>query len=165
MTVEAPRPAFEFLDAVTSDLCFVARGAALEDVFVAAADALLAATVEDPRAVREAVTVPLVLEDDDAELLLLRFLGELVFLRDARGLLLRAPSVRVEAIGAGAAGEGAPRGRPGRLRLVATLAGEPLSRDRHALAADVKAVTAHGLRIAPSAAPAGGLEATVTLDV
>jgi len=71
--------------------------------------------------------------------------------------------------GAATSGEGAAPGTPGpaasRLRLSAILEGEPLDRARHALAADVKAVTAHGLRIVPRPAPEGGLEATVTLDV
>jgi SHS2 domain-containing protein len=139
---------FEFVEGATSDLAFVARGATLDALFAAASEALLAATVEDPGAVARRERRTLSLAEPDVELLLLRFLNELVWLRDARELLLRAESVRVT--------------RNGDARLEATLVGEPLSRGRHALAADVKAATAHGLRVE---ARADGFEAHVTLDV
>jgi hypothetical protein len=42
------RPDYEFVEGATSDLCFVARGATLEEAFAAAAEALLAATLDDP---------------------------------------------------------------------------------------------------------------------
>jgi SHS2 domain-containing protein len=140
---------FEFVDAVTSDIRFVARGATLDAVFRAAAEALLAATVDNPEAVARRVQRAVVFEEPDLELLLLRFLNELVYLRDAEGLLLQAARVEVAA-------------DAGRARVMAQLAGEPLRRGRHLPASDVKAVTAHGLRVAR--APAGW-EATVTLDV
>lgn len=139
---------FEFVDDVTSDLSFVARGPSLPALFRAAAEALLAATVADPAAVRGSRREPVALEEPDLELLLLRLLAELVFLRDARGLLLRAGAIEVEA------------GPPARLR--GTLVGEPADPARHALEADVKAATAHGLRVTPTAQ---GWEARVTLDV
>jgi SHS2 domain-containing protein len=89
------------------------------------------------------------LAEPDLELLLLRFLNELVYLRDAEGLLLRPRELRVER-GAGEA------------RLAAELAGECLDPARHRLAAEVKAATAHGLSLAREG---GGWRASVTLDV
>lgn len=139
---------YEFVDAVTSDLSFVARGETLEQAFAAAAEALLAATVARPEAVEGRVTLPIRLEDDDLELLLLAFLSELVFRRDAQGLLLRVGRLRVLA--------------NGRARLEGELVGEPMDAGRHRLEGDVKAVTAHGLRVA---ALDGGWEVHVTLDV
>ena len=47
--------------------------------------------------------------------------------------------------------------------MTAELRGEPIDGTRHELAADVKAVTLHGLKVAP--ARGGGWEAEVTLDV
>jgi SHS2 domain-containing protein len=141
-------PAFEFVDDVTSDLSFVARGPDLAAVFAAAAEALLAATVAEPAAVVPAERLAIELEEPDLELLLLRFLAELIFLRDARGLLLRAEGLEVEA------------GPPARLR--GHLAGERADPARHALEGDVKAATAHGLAVR---AAGGGWEARVTLDV
>lgn len=140
---------FEFLDEMTSDLCFVARGDTLAGVFSAAAAALLAASVEAPEQVREEEVRRLELAEPDPELLLMRFLNELVYLRDAQGLLLRVRWLDVELGEDGA-------------RLEAELVGERLDPARHRLAADVKAATAHGLRIARED---GEYRARVTLDV
>jgi len=139
---------FEFVEDVTSDLAFVARGADLAALFAAAADAVLAATLEDVATLQERVRRPVTLEEPDLELLLLHYLNELIYLRDAERLLLRAGPLRVA--------------QNGEAHLAGELVGEPIDRTRHALLADVKAVTAHGLRVAP--AP-GGWEARVTLDV
>ena len=139
---------FEFVEGATSDLTFEARGATLPALFAAAAEALLAATLANPEAVEARRAEPITLVEPDLELLLLRFLNELVFLRDARGLLLRARQLSIE--------------RNGEARLRGELAGEPIDRERHRLEGDVKAATAHGLAVARDAA---GWRATVTLDV
>lgn len=140
---------FEFVDDVTSDLSFVARGETLPAVFAAAAAALLDATVEEPETVGEAETRHIELEEPDLELLLLRFLNELVYLRDAQALLLRPRELRVEV-----AQEEA--------RLSAELVGEHLDRARHQLVGEIKAATAHGLKLTQEAE---GYCARVTLDV
>jgi len=141
--------AFEFVEGATSDIAFRARGASAEEALAAAAEALLAATVEDPATVRDTERRPLVLKEPDLDLLLLRLLNELVYLRDAEGLLLRAGTLRV--------------GRDaGGVRLEGELRGEPVDPDRHALWAEVKAATAHDLALRPHA---GGWEARATLDV
>jgi SHS2 domain-containing protein len=142
--------AFELVEGATSDLAFVARGATPEAVFAAAAEALLAVTVEDPGQLGTRERRQVVLEEPALDLLLLRWLNELVFLRDAEGLLLRA-----ERIGLGT-GAGA-----GSWRLEAELAGEPIG-PSHRLLADVKAATAHGLWMGRTGQ---GWEARVTLDV
>lgn len=139
---------FRFVDAVTSDLSFIARGRSLEDLFSAAAEALVAATVENPDAVEARTARTLQLADTELDLLLMRFLNELIFLRDAEGLVLRPRALRFE--------------RNGAHRLEAELVGEGLDPTRHRLADDVKAATAHGLRVAQTDE---GWEASVTLDV
>jgi SHS2 domain-containing protein len=139
---------FEFVEGPTGDLSFVARGATLAEAFKAAAEALLAATVDDPASVAAAVQRQISLEEPDLELLLLRFLNELVWLRDAAELLLRVEGIEVAA------------GPPA--RLAAHLAGEAIDRERHALRSDVKAATAHGLQVVRTP---NGWEARATLDV
>lgn len=139
---------FEFVEGATSDLAFVARGKTLEEAFAAAAEALLAATVAAPEAVAEKERCELALEEPDLELLLLRFLNELVFLRDARGLLVHPRRLTI-------AGDG-------EVRLAAELWGEPLDPKRHRPTTEVKAATAHQLRVRRSQ---GGWAASVTLDV
>jgi SHS2 domain-containing protein len=143
------RPAIEFLDDVTSDLAFVARGGSLEAAFAAAAEAVLEATVENPEDVVDRVEARIELEEPDVELLLLAFLNELVFLRDARGWLLRARDLQIAV-------------EPGRATLEARVAGEPMDFGRHRPAAEVKAATAHGLRVRSNA---NQWEVAVTLDV
>jgi SHS2 domain-containing protein len=139
---------FEFVDGVTSDLSFVARGPTLETVFAAAAKALLAATVEDPASVAPRIRREVLLEEPDLELLLLRFLNVLIYLRDAEQLLLYPRWLRVSA------NEVA--------HLEADLVGEEIDSGRHCMDIEVKAATAHGLRIAREGAK---WEASVTLDV
>ncbi|RIK96245.1 MAG: archease [Proteobacteria bacterium] len=139
---------FEFVEDVTSDLAFVARGPTPDAVFRAAGEALLAATLEEPEALREEVRRDLALAEPDLELLLLHYLNELVYLRDAESLLLRADRLDV------AAGADA--------RLAAELVGERIDRTRHRLLAEVKAATAHGLHVGRAD---DGWEARVTLDV
>jgi SHS2 domain-containing protein len=143
---------FEFVDRVTSDLSFVARGPTLEAVFAAAAKALLAATVEDPESVAQRVRREILLQEPDLELLLLRFLNELVYLRDAEQLLLLPRRLRVS--------------QNDVAHLAAELTGELIDAERHHLDVEVKAATAHGLRIARAGAGEDGKwEASVTLDV
>ncbi len=142
-------PDFEFVEGATSDLAFVARGATEEEALVAASEALLAATLEDPASVADDVSRQVKLEEGDLDLLLLRLLNELVYLRDAEGLLLRARRVRLV------------RG-PDAIRLEAELAGEHIDRARHRLTTEVKAATAHGLCLEPTD---GGWRARATLDV
>jgi SHS2 domain-containing protein len=140
---------FAFVEGATSDLAFVATGATRADVFHAAAEALCAATVERPDDVAPKVVRTLALRDDDVELLLLAFLNELIYLRDAEGLVLRPLRVSWRDAGDG-------------FELRAELAGEPLDRARHALASEVKAATAHGLAVRPTPE---GWQAQVTLDI
>jgi SHS2 domain-containing protein len=140
---------YEFVDAVTSDVTFVARAASLEQLFAAAADALLAVTLEDPGAVQQRERRMLRLAEPDLELLLLRFLNELIYLRDAEQRLLRAAALHIASSGAGATLEG-------------ELAGERIDDTRHRLAADVKAATAHQLCVRREPQ---GWSARVTLDV
>jgi SHS2 domain-containing protein len=139
---------FEFVEGATGDLSFVATAGTLEALFAAAAEALLSVTLANPADVRELVREPIELAEPDLELLLLRFLNELVFLRDARGLLLHAGALRIQ--------------HDGEARLAGELCGEPIDRARHRLEADVKAATAHRLCVAREGA---GWRAALTLDV
>ena len=139
---------FRFVEGATSDLSFTASGDSPGDVFFAAAEALCAATVERPESVAPAVVREIRMTDTDLELLLLAFLNELIYLRDAEALVLRPQRVacRID----------------GDIELEATLAGEPLDRARHEIAGEVKAATAHGLSFTRTPQ---GWQASVTLDV
>jgi len=141
---------FEFVeDAVTSDVTFHAWGGSLDELFAAAVDATAATMVDDLGTVRPRLQRAVTVEANALDLLLLRLLEEAIFLKDTERLLLRAARVRVES-----------EARP--LRAHATLAGEPIDRTRHALLADVKAVTLHGLTVERRD---DAWRASVTLDV
>ncbi|KAB0672185.1 archease [Oryzomonas sagensis] len=141
---------YRFLDDIaTADVAFEAWGATREELFAAGADALLRTMVHDPKVVERREEQAVTVDDADLDLLLFSFLQELVFLKDARRLLLHPEKVRI-------AEEG------GRFRLDAVLRGEGIDRQRHPLVVDVKAVTLHRLRVA---CEAGVWRAVVVLDV
>jgi len=140
---------FEFVeDAVTSDVTFHAWGDTLDELFAAAVDATTAVMVPDLDSVRPVARRMAEVSADALDLLLLRLLEEVVFLKDTDGLLLRAEDVRV------------PDAQP--VCVQARLIGERIDRLRHGLAADVKAVTLHELRVERRD---GLWHADVTLDV
>ena len=139
---------YEFVDdAVTSDVTFHAWAATLDELFVAAADATLNVMVRALDAVRPVETRTVSLEADALDLLLRRFLDELIYRKDVDALLLRASRVAVDVA---------------HCRLDAVFAGERVDPGRHELVADVKAVTFHDLRVERTAT---GWDAHVTLDI
>ena len=144
----ATATSFDFVEGAPGDLSFVARGATPGEAFVAAGQAFLAATVEDPQAIERRERRSVLLEEPDLELLLLRFLNELVYLRDAEELLLHPDRIEIT--------------RDGSAELRAELVGERIDAERHGLGADIKAATAHGLRVAETHE---GWTASATLDV
>lgn len=136
-------------DIATADVAFEAWGESREAMFAAAADALLGTQVESPEAVARLREVDVEAEAEELDLLLLAFLQELIFRKDAGRLLLHAASIRIE-------------GSEGAYRVVATARGESIDPARHRLLADVKAVTLHRLR---AAFEDGAWRATVVLDI
>ena len=136
-------------DVAKADAAFEAWGATPEEVFAAAADATLNVMVEDPAAVAAREYRHLTAEAESLDLLLLGFLTELIYLKDAEQLLLRVTEVRLQ-------------GRPGHWRVEGEAWGEEIDPDRHSLVVDVKAVTLHRLRVERTQR---GWEATVVVDV
>jgi SHS2 domain-containing protein len=141
---------YEFVDELTvADIAFRAWGRDLEETFVAAADAVTNAMVEDLDAVQPRDTRILGVEHEALDMLLFNFLQELIYHKDAEQLLLRVQQLRL-----------ADERQPYTLR--ATAAGEPIDPDRHRMRVDVKAVTLHRFSLTQTE---GGWEATVILDI
>ena len=139
---------YEFLDdGVTSDVTFHAWGGSLEELLAASADATLNVMVRSVESVRPLETRSASVEADELDLLLKRFLDELIYRKDVEQLLLRATEVHVDAADH---------------RVQAVLAGERIDPKRHELVADVKGVTLHDLRVERAET---GWHAYVTLDV
>ena len=143
-------PTYRYLEEIaTADIAFEAWGATKEETFLAAADATLNTMVEDIGTIVPLERRVFSLAADSLDLLLFEFLQELVYHKDADRLLLRVRDLRIEETGSG-------------YRLHADAIGETIDPGRHALLADVKAVTLHRLSVEKTPT---GWGAVVVLDV
>lgn len=143
---------YEYLDdAATADIAFIARAGRLEELFTAAAEATVNVMVEDLDSIRPAERREIALEAEALDMLLFALLQELIYLKDAEGLLLRVSGVTLDL-------------EAGRQRLRAVALGEPLDLSRHRTRVDVKAVTLHRFSVERLAAE-GGWQAYVILDI
>jgi SHS2 domain-containing protein len=141
---------YEFVDELTvADIAFRAWGHDVEETFVAAADAVMNAMVEDLEAIQPQDTRVLNVEHEALDLLLFNFLQELVYYKDAEQLLLRVQQLSI-----------ADDRQP--YTLQATAVGERIDPDRHHMRVDVKAVTLHHFALTQTE---GGWGATVILDI
>jgi SHS2 domain-containing protein len=123
---------FTFVDH-TADVAARLRGATLADLFAAGAGALTAAiTVSEAVEPRHSLTVSL--EASDLELLLVDWVGELLYRFETEQFLVSVARPRVAE-------------QEGRWRVDAEIAGEARDPARHPIKVLVKAVTFHGLRI------------------
>lgn len=148
-------PGYRLIDH-TADLGFTVEGATLEDVFARAAMALhdiiadIGSAGSGASAARDEVERRLDAEGADLEDLLVRFLEEAHYAFEGERTLFRHVDVeRVEV------------GPPARVRGRAM--GERFDPARHELRRPVKAITYHGIEVAP--AGAGGWRASVILDL
>jgi SHS2 domain-containing protein len=123
---------FTFVDH-TADVAARLRGATLDELFGAAAGALTAA-ITVPEAVAPRQSLAVTLEAEDLELLLVDWVGELLFLFETEQFLVAAARPRVTE-------------HDRRWRIDAEISGETRDAARHPIKVLVKAVTFHGLRI------------------
>jgi len=128
-----------------ADLGLRVRAADLDTLFAEAAEALFAAVVEDPAAVRPLHQVEVRLKGSDREYLLFDWLKELLYRFDAEHLLFGRFEAHVTDDG-----------------LTGQAWGEPLDRERHELGHEVKAITYHGLKVERTA---DGWLAEVIVDI
>jgi SHS2 domain-containing protein len=136
-------------DIATADVAFDVWGRTLEELFMAAAAATIGVMVEKPETVLPMEVVAITLENEALDLLLFNFLNELIFIKDARRLLLLPETISITETN-------------GMFILHSTLHGEMPEPVRHQLNVDVKAVTLHRFSLAQTAE---GWRATVVLDI
>jgi SHS2 domain-containing protein len=136
-------------DIATADAAFEASGKDLAQLFTAAADALMNVMVSDLETIEELQDIEFVVEHDELDLLLFNFLQELVFLKDAKRLLLRVSSVCIE-------------NTDSHYTARVTARGEELDPEKHDLIVDVKAVTLYRFALHREE---DGWAATVVLDI
>jgi SHS2 domain-containing protein len=141
---------YEFVDELTvADIAFRAWGQDVEEVFVAAAEAVMNAMVENLEAIEPRHTRVFRVEHEALDLLLFNFLQELVYYKDAEQLLLRIQELRV-----------LDDNQPYVLHVTAV--GEPIDPSRHRLRVDVKAVTLHHFALTHTQS---GWQVSVILDI
>lgn len=141
---------YRYLDEIaTADVAFEATGGSLEEVFTSAAEATVNVMVDEPERIERVMRVAVKLENPERDMLLYDFLNELVYLKDAKKLLMRVEKMEIK--------EGAEG-----LSLFAELSGEELDPAKHPLGADVKAVTLHMFSLERDG---GGWKATAVLDI
>jgi SHS2 domain-containing protein len=131
----------------TADGKFQAYGDTLEEAFSNAALAL-ASLMWDWRRIEPRLSEPVDIRGRDREQLLLKFLGEIIFLLDARQFLLAD------------VGDLAIAEKDGALALTAKLLGDTLS-DRYEIYGGVKAVTYNEMKIEEC----GGFTVQVVVDM
>lgn len=135
-------------DATTADVAFEAYGETLENLLCAAWEATVGLMVEDPKGLGSAERRRISLENEDPEMLLFELLGELLYYKDAEGLLLALDECTLETHGE-------------RLIFTALATGGQIDPDRHSLGVDIKAVTLHQFELRQIEE---GWEARVVLD-
>ena len=141
---------YQYLDDVaTADIAFEAYGQSKEEMFIAAADALMNVMVEDLGTITERLWREVSAEAETLEMLLFQFLQEFIFYKDAEQLLLRAARLRFKE-------------HKGMLALTARAYGETLDPRKHLLNVDVKAVTMHQFSVSENQ---GQWKARVVLDI
>ncbi len=127
--------AFRFLDDVAvADLAFDAWGDSLQEVFQGATDALIEA-MADPTTIGAGWTQSIDRENEDPAVLLFDWLSDLVYWKDAAGVVFSKAAV------------GLHWQDGGQWRLNAWLTGEPVNIATQRLRADVKGVTKHLFRL------------------
>jgi SHS2 domain-containing protein len=141
---------YQYLEDVgTADIAFEATGSDLPELFVAAGDAMMNVMIDNLNAIESRETRQIELSNDNIEMLLFDFLQELIYLKDAKRLLLRAREAQIDR-----------NGKAYFLKM--KVAGEQLDDTRHQQRADVKAVTLHGFFVEKRS---DGWRARVLLDI
>lgn len=121
---------FRYLPEIAiADVAFEATGKDLNELFEECARATEESMV-DTKGVRPKVKREIKLEDSSLDNLLFDFLGELLYYKDAEGLLFGKFKVDIKKA-------------KGNYKLVAIVEGEKRDLKRHELRSDVKAITLH----------------------
>ncbi|MBH0178839.1 MAG: archease [Nitrospira sp.] len=127
---------FRFLDDIAvADLAFEASGESLQDVFQGATDAAIHA-MADPQTVGTEWQQVIEREEEDPASLLFDWLSDLVYWKDAAGVVFHRSEVRLA------------QRNDGMWRLNAMIIGEPVKVAKQELRADIKGVTKHLYRLA-----------------
>ena len=144
---------YRYLDDLSvADVAFEAQGSTLEELFTAAWQATLQVMIRNPTALAAVEKRGIDLEEASLDLLLHNFLQELIFYKDAEGLLLRIEDCQIQW----------EEGSSKSARLQARAGGQSADPEIHRLGTDVKAVTFYRFNLVRENRK---WKATVVLDV
>ena len=136
-------------DLATADVAFQAKGADLQELFVSAGEATINTMVDRLDSILPRKRIFIQLIESELDLLLFSYLQELIYYKDAEGLLLLPRSVEILE-------------EDGSYSLESVVEGEEINASRHEQRADVKAVTLHRFELKRTTE---GWQALVILDV
>jgi SHS2 domain-containing protein len=136
-------------DIAIADVAFEAQEKTIEELFVTAGDALMNVMVDNLDGIQEVEHQTFQIKAEDLERLLFEYLQDIIYLKDAEQLLVRARQIFITYEG-------------GFYNLRAEVSGEKINPSRHELNADVKAVTLHRFEVKVDSE---GWKATVVLDI
>jgi SHS2 domain-containing protein len=141
---------YRFLDDVAiADVAFEAEGKTLDELLQSAALALTETMIRNREKMEQKVLKCFEVEAENSEMLLYRFLQELIFYKDAERLLFNKFELAIS--------QGVPSWR---LRVRAS--GDEISLEKYELMGDVKAVSLHNFSVRETP---DGWRAEVILDV
>jgi len=141
---------YRYLEDITvADTAFEAEGKTLDELFNSAALATTNVMVRNLESVQAKIERQVVIQAEDLEQLLYKFLQEIVYYKDAQLLLFSRYDVKVES-------------SKGQYRVKAKFYGEKLNMKKHDLIVDVKAVTMHKFEVKQIP---NGWRAVVVLDI
>ena len=121
-------------DIATADIAVEITSESLAGVFADAAEVVLDIMLGNAAVLERSVSQQLDISAPGSEMLLFDFIGELLFLKDARELLCRPVNINIQ-------------DNSGQWHLSCALEGECIDRDRHDLRIDIKAVTLHKFKL------------------
>lgn len=124
---------FEIIDGLTSaDIAVRIQANSMNEILENAARAMLAILLDNPNDFNPAVRQNISIEAENEEMLLYRFLDELVFLKDVKRVLALFDGGTIE-------------NAEGKYALRGVIAVDSIDSMRHRFNVDIKAVTLHGL--------------------
>ncbi len=158
-------PYFFLEDSNTTTAAIRLEGRDLEELFSAAAEALLSVQLRNPSELQARTFRTFRMAGTEPARLLHRFLEELIRHRESEGILLRPSRISVTVPDLPAAVEDPTDSRvpgyPRRMELSAETEGEPVDPARHQVGTEVRSVSWHRFAVEHGT---GGWSATVVLD-
>lgn len=132
-----------------ADIAFEATGKNLRELLESAAFAVTSTMIKDLSMIDGKVKKKIIVEAENSEMIVYKFLQHLVFLKDAEQLLFNKFEIDI-----------VPKNKGWKLNVIAY--GEKLNPEKHDLQTDVKAVTMHNFEVKETG---DGWKAAVVLDI